>query len=86
MITRPTRLVAYLVPLLFIGPGVSLASSGPAVVADGIRPPSAYCLNNKNIAHGVTPITYSKVRTAQFGHCYCCGRDENGHCNHQCCN
>ena len=37
MTTRSTRLVAYLVSLLVLGSGVSLASSGPAIVADGIH-------------------------------------------------
>ena len=33
MTTRSIRLVAYLVPLLALGTGVSLAASGPAKVA-----------------------------------------------------
>jgi hypothetical protein len=46
MSTRSTRLVAYLVPLLALGSGVSLASSGPPIVAIGSHLPHAFCLSN----------------------------------------
>jgi hypothetical protein len=85
MTTRSTRLVAYLVLFLALGSGVSLASSSPAIVADGIRSSSTFCLTDSSFAHRGTIHTFSHYRIAQFGHCYCCGRDENGHCNHQCC-
>lgn len=72
MTARFTRLVAYSVVFLALGSGVSLASSG-APAANGIRPASALCLR-----------TSSHNRIAL--HCYCCGKDSYGHCNHQCCN
>jgi hypothetical protein len=85
MTTRSTRLVAYFVPLLALGFGVSLASSGPAIAADGIHPPAAFCLTDSSLAHRRIIHASSHYRTAQL-HCTCCGKDENGHCNHQCCN
>ena len=75
MTTRSIRLVAYLT-LLALGSGVSFASSGPVNVPAGNLAPAAFCPTNVR--------TYSRI--AQFGHCYCCGRDQYGHCNHQCCN
>jgi hypothetical protein len=85
MTTRSARLVAFLVPLLVLGFGVSLASSGPAIVADGIHPSSPLCLAGSSLLHRRTTLACSNQRIAQL-HCYCCGKDENGHCNHQCCN
>lgn len=85
MTTRSIRLVAYLVPLLAFGYGVALASASPAIVADGIHSVSTFCPTDSSFAHRVTMRKSSHHRIAQL-HCYCCGRDENGHCNHQCCN
>lgn len=85
MTTRCVRLVAYLVPLLALGSGVSLASSGPAIVADGIHPPTTFCPTDSSFAHRGTIPPYSHIRIAQFGHCHCGGYDAYGHCNHQVC-
>jgi hypothetical protein len=82
MTTRSRRLVAYLVLLLAVGAGVSLASSGAATAADRIHPPAAICPIGWSFSHR-GPICHSRI--AQLLHCYCCGKDENGHCNHQCC-
>jgi hypothetical protein len=69
MTTRSTRLVAHLVLLLALASGVSLASSGPAIAAKGKARLSTSC------AGPCVPGC----------RCVCCGRDANGHCNHQCC-
>jgi hypothetical protein len=83
MTIRSIRLVAYLA--LALGAGASFASSGLASTADGIRPASNFCLADSSFAHRGTIRKSSQIRVAQQ-HCSCCGRDENGHCNHQCCN
>jgi hypothetical protein len=80
---RSIRLVAYLVPLLAFGSVISLAASGPAIVAAG-NSSAAFCPADPNLSHRQTSST--RIRMAQFGHCRCCGWDENKHCNHQCCN
>jgi hypothetical protein len=85
MTTRSPRLVAYLVLLLALSAGVSLASSGAAIAADGTRPPTAVCPIASSFSHRGTFHAACHSRTAQLLHCYCCGKDENGHCNHQCC-
>jgi hypothetical protein len=85
MATRSIRLVAYLVLLLALGCGVSLAASGPAIVAGGIHPPSNFCLTPSRFDHRGTINASYHSRFAQLLHCVCCGKDENGHCNHQCC-
>ena len=85
MATRSIRLFAYLVPLLTLGSGASLAASGPAIVADGTRPAAALCFTDSSFAHRGASYTSFRKRIAQL-HCQCCGKDENGHCNHQCCN
>ncbi len=69
MTTRFARLLAYLVLLLALTSGVSLASSDPALVAKGKAPLA-------------TPCAGPCVPGCR---CVCCGRDQNGHCNHQCC-
>ena len=90
MTVRSFCLVAYLVPLLAVqllvlGSGVSLASSGPAIVANTSHSSAIFCRSDSRFSHrGNTQTLYSR-RIAQL-HCSCCGRDENGHCNHQCCN
>jgi len=85
MTTRSSRLVAYLVLLLALGAGVSLASSSVAIAADGIHRPTAICPVGSSFSHRGTIHAACHSRTAQLLHCYCCGKDENGHCNHQCC-
>ena len=82
MTTRSTRLVAYLALFLALASGVPLASSGPAIAADGTL--STFCLTEHGLfSRGTHHSNYSNIRLAQ--HCRCCGKDENGHCNHQCC-
>ena len=50
MTTRSIRLVAYLVALLALGTGVSLAASGPAKVAAANPAPVAFCSANSSFA------------------------------------
>jgi hypothetical protein len=85
MTTRAIRLLAFLLPLLALGSVVSLASSGLAIVGDGNPPAAALCPTDSNLTLRRTIHTSTHSRIAQFGKCRCCGRDENGHCNHQCC-
>jgi hypothetical protein len=84
MTASSTRSAAYLVRLLILGCGVSLAVSGSAF-AEGTSPPAAYCPTDPSFVHRGTAHPFSHRRIAQL-HCTCCGKDENGHCNHQCCN
>jgi hypothetical protein len=83
MTRRSIRLVAYLV--LALGAGASFGSSGLAATADGVRPASNFCLADSSFAHRATIRASFHNRFAQLQHCRCCGKDENGHCNHQCC-
>ena len=85
MAARPIRLFAYLVAFLTLGSGISLAASGPAAVAEGTQPPAALCFTDSSFAHRGASYTSFRKHIAQL-HCQCCGKDENGHCNHQCCN
>jgi hypothetical protein len=85
MTARPARLLAYLLLLLALSAGISLASSGAAIAADGNHSPTAICLTGSSFSHPGTSHAACHSRTAQLLHCYCCGKDENGHCNHQCC-
>lgn len=87
MTSRSTRLVAYLILFLVLASGVSFASSGSAIAADGKAPLSTVCLTDHVLlCRGTRHSDFSPIRLAQLLHCYCCGRDGNGHCNHQCCN
>jgi hypothetical protein len=83
--TIRSRLVAYLVPLLALGSGVSLAASGPAIVSGGTQLHSMYFPADSSFVHRGASLKFSHRRIAQNLHCVCCGKDENGHCNHQCC-
>jgi hypothetical protein len=85
MTIRFIRLAAYLVLLLALGAGISFASSGLATAADGIHPASNFCVADSGFSHRGTIRASSLIRVAQQ-HYTCCGRDENGHCDHQCCN
>jgi hypothetical protein len=84
MTRRSTRLLAYFFPILALCAAISLAPSGPAVAADGIQPPANFCRADSSFARRATIRASLHNRFAQL-HCSCCGRDENGHCNHQCC-
>jgi hypothetical protein len=82
MAARAVRLAACLIPLLALGSGISLASPGPVDVAGGHPTTAAFCAVDWTATHRrATPSARDRVAL----HCYCCGRDENGHCNHQCC-
>jgi hypothetical protein len=82
---RSTHLLAYLFPILALCAAISLAPSEPAVAAEGIQPPANFCLADSSFAHRATIRASFHNRFAQLQHCRCCGKDENGHCNHQCC-
>ncbi len=83
MTIRSIGLGVYLGLLLALGSGVSLASSASTIVGDNVHHYSTFCLIDSSIFHRGTIHNYTPRRLAL--HCYCCGRDENGHCNHQCC-
>ncbi len=86
MTTRTTRRVAYLVLIAAMASGISLASSGQAIAADSKALPATFCrTDHVLLCRGARHGNFSSIRLAQMFHCYCCGRDENGHCNHQCC-
>jgi hypothetical protein len=82
---RSTHLLAYLFPILALCAAISLAPSEPAVAAEGIQPPANFCLADSSFAHRAAIRASFHNRFAQLQHCRCCGKDENGHCNHQCC-
>ena len=79
---RLTRLAAFL--LLAAASGASPASSGPAFAAGGKAPFSAFCPADPALLCTGAQVSRSPQTRLAF-HCRCCGRDENGHCNHQCC-
>jgi hypothetical protein len=83
MIIRSIGVGVYLTLLLALGSGVSLPSSGSITVGDSVPDSSTFCLIDSSIFHRGTIHNYTPSRLAL--HCYCCGRDANGHCNHQCC-
>ena len=85
MIARSTRLTACLVALLVLGFGASLALSGAAMAADGVPSSSRLCVADARLAAQRT-LVCANQRIAPLPHCSCCGTDENGHCNHPCCN
>ena len=69
--------------LLALGSGVSLASSASTIVGDNVHHYSTFCLIN--IEH-FSSRYYPQLSPRRLAlHCYCCGRDENGHCNRRCC-
>ena len=82
---RSARLFTYCFPILALCAALSLASSGLAVATEGVQPPLKLCLADSNFAHRATIRASFHNRFAQLQHCRCCGKDENGHCNHQCC-
>jgi hypothetical protein len=83
MTIRSPRFFPYLALLLALGSGASLAASG-AAMAEGTQPQSMFCPADSSFVHRGATRPFSR-RIAQL-HCTCCGKDENGHCNHQCCN
>jgi hypothetical protein len=85
MIARSTRRIACLIALLVLGFGASLPTSGAAIAADGVPSSSRLCVADARLADQRI-LACSNQRFAQLPHCSCCGTDENGHCNHQCCN
>jgi hypothetical protein len=85
MTARSTRLITCLVALFVLSFGVSLALSGAAMAANGVPASAKLCVADAGLAEH-RALTCSNQRIAQLPHCSCCGTDENGHCNHQCCN
>jgi hypothetical protein len=83
MSARSIRLAGCLVALLALGTGVSFAASGPAKVAAANPAPVAFCPTDPSFAQrrNICISTHDRIAL----HCRCCGTDENGHCNHQCC-
>lgn len=83
MITRSIRVVAFLTPLLVIATQASLASSEPTNAAFKTPHVAAFCPADPAVAPRRTdrPSTHNRIAFK----CRCCGRDDNGHCNHQCC-
>ena len=76
------RFLACLASLYFVGVGASSASSYAPVV--GAAPSRAAICTAASSAGGAQ-ASHSSPRMRVAWHCYCCGRDSNGHCNHQCC-
>jgi hypothetical protein len=77
MAARFPRLAALLLLALAFG-------GSPASAADGKAPFSAFCpVDHALLCLGAQGSRSPQTRLAF--HCRCCGRDENGHCNHQCC-
>ena len=60
MTTRSIRLVAYLVLLLALGTGVSLAASGPTKVAAANPAPVAFCPTDPSLAQSTN---YSHINS-----------------------
>jgi len=78
MTTRSIRLVALLMSLVAFGTGESFASS-ESTSGTVKRPQLAAC-------RPTDPGLASRRTDGRIAFkCRCCGRDENGHCNHQCC-
>ena len=71
MTIRSIHIAAYLV--LLLGSGVALASSAP---------PAPFCPTDATRQCTIRQSSHNRL--AQNGHCYCCGRDSEGHCNKQC--
>lgn len=66
MTARSIRLVAYLVPLLALGTGVSLAASGPAKVAAANPAPVAFCPTDHELfTHQLTIASLFTVAAAE---------------------
>jgi len=82
MTTRSARLFKVLGLVFVLGVGVSLAS-GLASVTSNSHAASSICTGDSG--RGIF-YPHSPLRIAQYAHCQCCGWDDNGHCNHQCCN
>jgi hypothetical protein len=79
--TRSIRLAAHLLLLLALSTAASLASPAPVSIAAGHSTPVAVCPAEYSSALRRAISTHTRVAFK----CRCCGRDENGHCNHQCC-
>ena len=82
MTTGSARLLKVLGLVLVVALGVSFAS-GSATVASKSPSTSSICVGDSG--RGINQ-PHSPFRIAQYAHCTCCGRDDQGHCNHQCCN
>lgn len=83
MAIRSIRLIVFLIPLLALGTGTSLASPGLDKVAAKNPHLAAFCPADPGLAS--RRADRKSTRSSIAFKCRCCGRDENGHCNHQCC-
>jgi hypothetical protein len=81
MTTRSARLFKVLGLVLVVGLGVSLAA-GSATVSSPSHSTPSICVGDAG--RGINQ-PHSPFRLAQYSHCHCCGTDDQGHCNHQCC-
>ena len=68
---------------LILASGAALASWGSTAANDMHRPSTLCGIEHNLLGRESRPSNSSPVRLAL--HCRCCGTDENGHCNHQCC-
>jgi hypothetical protein len=84
MTNRAFRFVAFFALFMVLVFGASLATLIPANASNGTTNATPICLaDNGLFARNASKTNYSHMRLAL--HCHCCGKDENGHCNHQCC-
>lgn len=83
MTARAIFFAVFLLTLLALGVGASRASSGPVAAAATNTLSAAFCSTVARSTHKQTNHTSIHNRIAF--RCYCCGRDENGVCIHQCC-
>ena len=77
---RTLHLVALVAALLAMGTAAPLASPAPVVAAHPTS--TAFCPIDTRSRQGAGDRS---TRNRIAFKCRCCGRDENGHCNHQCC-
>jgi len=78
MTARSIRLVAFLIPLVAFGAGESFASSERS--SGTLKSPQLAVCRPAD-----SGIASRRTDGRIAFKCRCCGRDENGHCNHQCC-
>jgi hypothetical protein len=82
MTLHSIRLAAISILLLALGSSVSLASSGPAIVAAGNPALAAFCPTGLNVANRRATRPLTSYRVAE---CRCSKWDENKHCIAQSC-
>ena len=82
MTVRSIGLAGGFVLILTLNTSVSFASSDRVVASAGNSVAASYC---PSVASDQRPTVKMSTRDRLALHCKCCGTDENGHCNHQCC-